>query len=328
MIIAFHPASSGGLSFRGSEIALYDYAHFNEKLLKNKSIICLKKSSYNEHVVLNKFIARFDTIIYYESTSDLEDQLIFLKVDAFYTIRHGRIEEPMLSKIPMLVHCVYDMSEQYGIMAGVSESVAKRFNCVSFVPHMCHVYNTDENYRAMLKIPDNAIVYMRHGGADTWDLLFVKNVVIRILNDRDDIYFLFAVRPNILKDINHTRLICLEPFADLEIKRKFINTGDALLHAQSLGETFGLSIAESSYANKPVITWNGGDCQEHLRILGNNCIKYNNEEELYHILTTFNKDIISRSNWKSYDNYTPEKVITIFDNVFLDPIRSLKNLKA
>jgi hypothetical protein len=164
-------------------------------------------------------------------------------------------------------------------------------------------------------------VFGRHGGADTFNLPFVKTVILRVLAERADTYFLFAVRPHMLLDVAHPRLICLEAFADPIVKRKFINTIDALIHAQTLGETFGLSCAEASQANKPVITWNGGRVQEHLRILKDKCIRYRDENELYQTLTSFKAEDAKLLEWRAYHDFTPELVMKQFDAVFLGPLR-------
>jgi glycosyltransferase involved in cell wall biosynthesis len=323
-IIAFVPASNNGLSYRGTEIALFDYMFYLEKLLGHKAILCLGKNAYNEPSVLLKFKKEFDIIIYFTNGEDLENQLIEHKVDACYLIRSGRKQEPMLKTIPMLIHCVYNMSESYGLVtAGVSKSVADKFNKKEYVPHMINLYDTNENYRKELKIPENAIVGIRLGGSDSFDLIMAKNVILKILKNNLNIYFIFAVKPQCLIEVFHERLICLEPFADLETKRKLINTANFMIHAQSLGESFGLSIGEASQCNIPIMTFNGGVLQEHLRILGNKCILYNNEEELYNIIMNFNPEEMKNKDWKAYDDYTPEKVINIFDNVFLEPLRKL-----
>ena len=153
-IIAFYPASGGGLSFRGTEIALYDYAHFCEKILGHKSIICLLKDAYNDKLVLKKFQDRFNDIIYFSTPEELEEKLLSKNVDYFYTIRHGKYEEPILKKIKMLVHAVYDMSYDYknSVVAGVSESVAKLYNKQLYVPHMIYVVENNEDYREKLNI--------------------------------------------------------------------------------------------------------------------------------------------------------------------------------
>jgi hypothetical protein len=175
----------------------------------------------------------------------------------------------------------------------------------------------------MLGIPTTAIVYGRHGGSDTFDISFVKETILRILRERADIYFLFAIRPLMLRDIAHPRLICLEAFADLKIKRKFINSCDAMIHAQSLGESYGLSCGEFSMVNKPVIVWNGGQRQEHLRILGDKAIKYHSAEELHRILTSFDRSEMRKRDWRAYSDYTPEKVMRQFDEVFFIPLRKI-----
>lgn len=354
LTIAYHPACKGGLSFRGTEVAMYGYAHHAETLLGHKSIICLKQGALNEPLVLEQYVKRFP-IIYFKDTPDLELQLIALKVDAFYTIRYGNIEEPMLHIIPMIVHCVYYTGTPHGLVsAGISGSVVEGFSAyvspdlvssiskvsklfstetpkvspshsgMQFVPHMVYIEETSQDYRSDLGIPADAVVLGRHGGDDTWDLIMAAEAVIKVLENNPNIWFLFAIRPEILYGVGHPRLICLEVFADLHIKRKFINTCDYYLHAQSLGETFGLSLAEMSMANKPIIVWNGGRCQEHLRILGDKCIKYSSADELYNIIIKLDPKKTQSGDWKAYSEYSPEIVMEKFDRVFLDAVRAHK----
>lgn len=321
LILAFLPASNNGLSFRGTEVALFDYMDKSETLLKNTSILCLGNNSVNEPSVLRRFEKRFP-IVRFNDAKDLEAKLVEKKVDAIYSIRASPKDGLMLSSIPVLIHCVYNMNPAGNelVRAGVSRSVAG--NDHSFVPHMVNIADIRDDYRKILSIPETAIVFGRHGGADTFDLKFVKEAILQILQNREDVYFLFAVRPQFLYDVSHPRLICLEVFSDPTIKRKFINTCSAMIHAQSLGETFGLAIAEFSTANKPIIVWNGGKVQEHLRILGEKCIKYNNREELLQILTQFRPESYRDKNWKAYDEYCPEKVMKQFNDVFLEPLRA------
>lgn len=326
-ILAFLPASNDGLSFRGTEVALFDYMDKSETLLKNTSILCLGKNSSNDPNVLKRFSNRFPIIIFNDA-NDLENQLSERKVDALYSIRSNPTNGLTLGSIPLLVHCVYDMFPIGNelVRAGVSKSVAG--NNHSFVPHMVTLSETSENFRKLLSIPETALVFGRHGGADTFDLDFVKDTILHILQTNDNIYFLFAVRPDFLSDISHPRLICLESFSDPLTKRKFINTCSAMLHAQSMGETFGLSIAEFSTANKPVIVWEGGKVQEHLRILGDKCIRYRNREELTQILTNFNDKLSERRDWNAYKEYCPENVMRQFNDVFLTPLRNWKKSKS
>ena len=322
LTIAYLPASNDGLSFRGTEICLYDEMHFAETILGHKSILCLRNGAYNDPNVLIKFKKRFDTIIMFDNVEHLESELLNHNVHALYTIRSKQSCGIQLRKIPMLIHCVYEVeNNNIGLVsAAVSKTVANKYGSNKFVPHMVNLHDTQDDFRSSLNIPKNTIVFGRHGGADTWDLPMAMEALVRILNTREDIYFIFAVRPLIIR-FNHPRLIFLDAFADLEMTRKFVNTCNAMIHAQSLGESFGLSCAEMSTANKPVITWNGGRLQEHLRILGEKCIKYNDADELYKILNTFRPEEVIKKDWRAYGEYIPEKVIAKFDEVFLNPLK-------
>jgi hypothetical protein len=321
--LAWLPASDNGLSFRGSEVALLDYMTNAESLLGCKCVLCLGNNAHCEPAVL-KLFARFP-VVRFDKETDLEEALLRLRVHALYTIRATPTSGLKLKSIPMLVHAVYNMDPRGGelVCAGVSKSVAEAGNDQAqlFVPHMINIAESAENYRSFLGIPENALVVGRHGGADTWDLPIAKDAMLRILASREDVWFLFAVRPLILQDVAHPRVICLECFADPIVKRKFINTLDAFLHAQSMGETFGLSCGEASQANKPVIVWNGGQCKEHLRILGEKCIKYSSADELFNILSSLDGTKLKEGNWKAYDDYCPKNVMEIFDRVFLAPLR-------
>ena len=42
-----------------------------------------------------------------------------------------------------------------------------------------------------------------------------------------------------------------------------------------------------------------------------------NKEDLKQILLNFDPTIESKKDWNAYSQYTPEKVMTIFDKIFL-----------
>jgi hypothetical protein len=88
-----------------------------------------------------------------------------------------------------------------------------------------------------------------------------------------------------------------------------------MIHSRQIGETFGLSVAEFSCKNKPVITCNIGDI-EHIHILGDKCIVYNSRFELSNILNNI-KDIKNTKNdWNAYMNYSPINIMNMFDKIF------------
>jgi hypothetical protein len=87
------------------------------------------------------------------------------------------------------------------------------------------------------------------------------------------------------------------------------------LHARYEGESFGIACGEFSIKNKPIITWNGSRERNHIEILKDKGIYYNNYEDLLNILINFNID--KNKNWNCYNEFLPEKVINKFDKVFL-----------
>lgn len=326
MKIAFHVYQ---FTFRGSEVALFDYALYNRRILNNISIIVVPKNqkTHPDVNVLKKFEQEF-TIIYYNDINDLEKICKEEKVDALYTIKYGTNDGLVLKDIPTWVHCVFTTDQPHGsVYAGVSDSVSqKNIDNIKHpvVNHIIHLPEISSDFRKELGIPKTAMVFGRHGGTDTFNIPYVKKAIIKILEEREDVYFIFAVKPDILNDLEHKRVIYLESFTDSRIKRKFINTCDAMIHACTLGESFGLSILEFSYCNKPVITWNGGLWhKQHLTNLGDKALLYNNEKDLVDIFRNISKLDSSDLNYKCItDNFTANKIMKQFEDVF---IKTLKN---
>ena len=94
---------------------------------------------------------------------------------------------------------------------------------------------------------------------------------------------------------------------------------DYMLHASYLGESFGLSVLEFSLCGKKVITWDGGVWhKQHLQNLGEKCIKYRDEKELYSILRELKKEDIDKELInRVFQKYSPQKIMEDFNTIFL-----------
>ena len=91
-----------------------------------------------------------------------------------------------------------------------------------------------------------------------------------------------------------------------------------MIWARSEGETFGLAIAEFSLKNKPVIaTKENVHDKAHIHLLKDQALWYT-KNTLKDILMNFNKEEMSTKDWNAYKEYTPEKVMEIFKQVFID----------
>jgi hypothetical protein len=168
--------------------------------------------------------------------------------------------------------------------------------------------------RSELNIPKSDIVLGRNGGWETFDIPFVKESISDILNRRSDIWFIFQFTEPFIK---HERVIYLPGTPDLNNKVKFINTCDAMIHARYIGESFGLSCAEFSIRNKPVITWDGSPERNHIDTLGDKGIYYQDKNSLIRILSNLDKSYLNSSNWNMYGDYTPDNVVKKFNEVYL-----------
>lgn len=310
MKVAFH---SNQLGLRGTEVALYDYAKYNEEILGNESVII--SSIHNVHSqVFEKFTQRF-SVFQYTKFDEVEKMLDINNVDVFYAIKAGFYDGIVSNNRKSINHIVFQNYQPHGnVYAYISEWLGKKFN-LPFVPHIVTLPDINDDLRAELQIPKHAIVFGRHGGNDTFNINFTKQAVKHVAKMRNDIFFLFLNTDRFTED-SLRNVIYLNGSSDLIYKTKFINTCDAMLHARMQGESFGLSVGEFSIRNKPIITLLDGsrDCA-HIEMLGSKGIYYNNYDELQKLLFNFRPD--KTIDWNCYRNYTPENVMMKFKEVFL-----------
>lgn len=316
--IAFH---SNQLSVRGTETALFDYATFNQRLLGNESIILYpKKSVTNNAEAVRKFESKFLTIPY-NDFSEVDHLIRSHHAEFLYAIKSGEIDGIVSSVVPTMVHAVFPVLEvnyHGSAFAFVSDWLSKVFsnNKVPSVPHMVHLPDTADDLRRELRIPTDALVFGCYGGRGSFDILFVKDIVIpEVVKRRRDIYFIFL---NIDKFVEHSRVIFLPASADMHHKVRFINTTDAMLHARKLGESFGLACGEFSIRNKPIITYGKSKQRSHLTILGGNAFGYTDSTSLLSIIFNFDRNLIASKNWDFYSSaFSPASVMERFDKYFI-----------
>lgn len=317
--IAFH---SPQLCLRGTSVAMYDYARFNEELLENESIIVLPISNLykNDPQAVKKFSNRF-AIFLYEDMNHLNRILKNENCNVLYCIKYGKNDNVFSTEVKTVIHCVFDMSEPHGnVYAGVSREIALKYNKLRYVPHMVSIKPIlDVSLREKLKIPKSAIVFGRYGGLDTFNLEFCKTVISRLVNEREDLFFLFINTP---KFYDHVRIVHLPTVIYDYDKSVFINTCDAHIECGTMGHSFGLAIAEFSVHNKPVIAYVEKKTgtfynNAHINILKDKGLYYSNEEEFETLLRTFDPKNYRNKDNNAYRDYTPEKVMDRFKEVFL-----------
>ena len=304
-------------SERGTEVAIYDYAKYNEEILKNKSyIVCY--SHVEVRTSYEKFKARFE-ILEIAHMREMKEIIRDKSIHYFYVLTHGGhgdkrhsfSDRTIWGNCKTIKHCVFDTTSPDGDhYITISNHLNQKYNTsLPVIPHIVERPVCTENLRKELNLGD-ATVFGRYGGFGDFNIKVVHQAIIKHL-ETPNVYFLFM---NTKPFYTHPRIIYLDMNLDFTYKEKFINTCDAMIHARVAGETFGLSIAEFSIRNKPIITCASGDL-EHLRLLGKKAVLYDSGKSLLEIFENI-KEIIPLNDWTRYQEYSPENVMSQFKLLF------------
>ena len=337
MIIAFH---SNQICERGTETALFDYALSNQTILKNKSILIVpsgKILSKQRYELWQKTLP----VLFYSSKEDLNNLLLEQKVDLLYIITSGKEHISLIDNLPtkVFVHCVFSLQHKQGDYYCAIHRYLNIWDHTHYpvLPHIVKPFNnTTADLRREFSIPTTATVFGGYGGKDSFDIPFVHAAVIAVAKTNPNCYFLFMNFRDftITEQTKLRNIIFLPGNTDNLYKEKFINTCDAMLHARTDGETFGLAVAEFATKNKPIITYKKPLWYvpikllkwimhkrefyqtAHLMNLGKNAITYSNSKELVKILTKFNKNHISKQKIsKNFLQFSEVNVMRIFNKI-------------
>lgn len=304
------------ICIRGTSVAIYDYAHYNETILGNISDVIVSSKADHNRDILRKYQRRF-RVHMYNTDDELYD--IAKNYDVMYVIKYGHRDGVVSAPCKLVIHCVFDMTQPHGdVYAGVSKTLANKFNSPLYVQHMINLIprSIQQSMRSKLNIPESAIVFGRHGGKDTFNLPYAFDVISEVLANRDDIHFILV---NTHRGVEHSNVHYIDSITDIEEKKSYIESCDAYIELGTLGHTFGLSIGEFSVYNKPIIAFNGACLwnRSHLDILGDKGIYFDTKESLLSILLSFNPEDYRNRDMNCYKDYSPSKVMKKFKEVFL-----------
>lgn len=308
------------LSVRGTTTSLWDYAHYNETLLGNESIVITRPFHLVQNCgdasleVYQKFEARF-RVLYYETRDDIQRILDKEKPVVLYIIKAGSSDDGLCNfeNVKTIMHCVFHPTDPHGdrycvISQWLNASFKRNFDVI---PHMVTLPEVDGDLREELGIPRDAVVFGRHGGFAEFDHPEAQAAVRQVVAEgRSNIYFVFMNTAPFVPASDH--VIFLPRSTDVVYKTKFINTCDAMVYGRSRGETFGLAIGEFSIRNKPVFAALNAPERMHHVILQEKGMWYLSAEDLYRKLVTFDPVEARKKDWNQYREYSPEAVMLQF----------------
>ena len=192
---------------RGTEVAIYDYAKYNEELLHNKSyIICFTQEKQftmgfpNERVSYNKFSSRFP-VIEINDISEMQNVTRDYSLSFFYTLTYGGANDiyqfenkNIWGSCKTIKHCVFDTTspDAADFYISISEKLNEKYGTsIPVIPHMVDLPNCEQDLRDDLNIPKDALVFGRYGGIGEFDISFVHEAIAEFLNMDSNAYFLF-----------------------------------------------------------------------------------------------------------------------------------------
>ena len=319
MNVAFH---SNSMSLRGSENALWDYANFNETILGNQSVICHPEGlESTENPTFAKWNARFP-LIPYPTRNELGRRLKESGIGVLYQIKPGPFDGFVVPGVKNSIHAMFLSDEFHGDCFAYVSRWASRVMTgkeESFVPHFVPKLESKMNLRDKLEIPIEANVFGRHGGADTFNIQFVREVVLRHAQKNSGDHFVFLNTEPIRGTERFSNVHYLPGTVDPMEKAKFLATCDAMLHARWHGETFGLAVGEFAVLGKPVITFGGSRERAHLDMLGGHAQIYECGDQLLKILENFEARPALGTAYEKWVD--PHVVMGIFQQRFLEGIK-------
>jgi len=304
------------LGFRGTEVALVDYAWGNREILGHESVFVLPRSEKAEsHPVVQKM---FDIapVRFYSNAEEREAILREEKVDFFYAIKNGWNDGVVSLRVRTGIHAIFRESEFHGdVYAYVSPWLSQVMSRgrSPWVPHMVRLAESDEDLRKELNIPAEALVFGRHGGEDSFDIPWVKEAVAQAARKNPQAHFIFLNTRRFIRgelpNLHH-----LPPTVEGKKKRSFLNAADVMIHGRERGETFGLACLEFAWLGKPILSYQNSPEKGHLQVLGKACQTYRDQRELNALLMGRKSDFSCREDLSAYH---PSNVMKHFSEVFL-----------
>jgi len=315
MVVAFH---TNTLGVRGSETAVWDYANFNETILGNRSVLCLREGLCEKtNAVFAKWKARFP-IVSYRSKKELSEKLQSQEASVLYQIKAGPFDGFVVPGVRNCIHSMFLSDEFHGDRFAYVSAWASRVMTLggkSFVPHYVPKLVSAQNLRKSLGIPAKAKVFGRHGGWETFNIPFAREAVARHARLHSGDHFIFLNTEPIREGKNLPNIHYLEATVDPEEKAQFLASCDAMIHARDTGETFGLAVAEFAVLGKAVITYGGSKERAHLEMLGKQARIYNVQQGLQKILEDFEPGVSGKTEYQDWAD--PTQVMSLFREKFL-----------
>lgn len=325
------------LSETGTSTSVFEYALGLMAREFQVSVAYNSNAHDNHPLVISNFKKSFDLIPYTDFKS--LDLLASRKFDVGYFLKAGTIDGHVFSRIPSSIHAVFKHFEPHGdAYCYISEWLCKemenyrksitpveRFRLLlkgsylsgrkslEYVPHCVDLPKPTESLRSTWGIPESAILGIRIGGYEKFDIEWVHDSVKKVLNTCPDLFFVFV---NTKKFIDHPRVKFESAIIDIQKKVNALHSSDFFLHARKMGESFGMAILEAMRCEIPVFAWEGGRDKNHTLLLSEKSLYQNSADLCEKIINVAKYDEVELNYLKSLE-FTRDRVLDKFEYHFI-----------
>lgn len=255
------------------------------------------------------------------------------RFDWVYLLKKGLHDGLLIPGIPNSVHAIFQYYQPHGdSYAYISDWLARtmsrsqnkyipaRFRPyipleklkLSSVPFSVNLPLPATNLRTEFGIPDEAKLCLRFGGMETFDIPWVKRILIESLDEDSNLWFLGV---NTEKFTTHKRAVFAPPIFGLQTKADLIGSADFILHARRQGESFGMNILESMQGGKPILAWYGGWDRNHVALLDKSSL-YFTPLDLKSKILGYGRNSDVQRNLAVGDSFRPHRIFPRFQSVF------------
>ena len=241
---------------RGTEVALFDYADAAERILGVSAFVLYDLGAPNNFEgAVAKFRGRFGERVVGLAGGwrELDGYLAAQAITVVYAIKCNNDHQcSKIRGVRTCIHCVFDATDPHGdVYAKISPCVPGK---CAVVPHIVAPRAAEgPDLRAALGIPPTATVFGRYGGYESFDVEAAREAVLEVARrcaagtlppGAPDVYFVLMNTPPLCDAdaLEAARILHVARTSSDAAKARFIWTCDAMLHARSSGETFGLSV--------------------------------------------------------------------------------------
>ena len=324
------------LTVRGTTQAMRDYARILAAAGHVPVISWNLRAENNSREVQLSVEREFETLPYETSGQLVESSQRF---DLGYFIKSGRRDGLYFRDRPSLVHAVFQTFDPHGSRyLYVSDWLASRMHsrfrrsprlrlrahratrrgcrAASAFAALSHVVDLSQpTVGDPLQdiVPSDAQVALRYGGWDSFDVPWVKSMLLDYADSNRDFHF---VGVNTEPFVAHPRFHFLRPVYSSAEKAALLARADLFLHARKGGESFGIALVEALQSGIPILAWSGGHDRNHVKLLDRFDFLYSDYKDLMRRLKAWGAGEISQARTDRAPEYRAASMSAIVLGTF------------